>query len=789
MDFAAIHKAGPTSCNADWFMNSPYWRKFQETDCYRRPNPDRSSRDFFLEEIVTGRPIPGPQRPPPPAAHAPRSPLVPRGGGRVRDNGLIRPQRPPRPSRPTFTENVPSHTGDIFTTPSTTRFNNQPVTPSQPPAFRDEEGEGDIPSTREFDPPRRNPTTAGLPTSPDGIGPPRHTNFDQPPHVTVPPFNGSAGSSSENSFFHALPDHDGNFNFNAFRFPSPVEEFHGGFFPPPSPSLTTEFSSRVPGNNFNTGNNLNNRRPGNGERRRIEETIPPPPPRFENFNGNINNNNRPRQPNFNTNGPPRGPPPTVRPFDAPPRGPPPIVPRGNSNPVFTNGPPRIHTRGPPPNQPTFNTSPRGPPPPPQTSPLPPVVSSQPPNVIFPPGNQGRNRRPGPQGPPPQPQPPVNNNGPENRELQPFVPAPPGNRVPANNISPPPPTSTTIISPRPSSTGLVPASCLPCLCAASSGCDLNKKCVGDFCGPYLISWSYWSDGGRPGNDFVSCALDVACAEEAIQGYMKKWTRDCNGDGIVDCDDFAAIHKLGPHQCRSEDIVNTPYWREYEKCGARGGLGGLGSSSTAVTDLRRPERGFNDIPFTDNNPGLPPSPPLFFNNQNPPTTPRPAVDLPLITPRRRLFSPLTHAHDGENNSVETVTAKPVVVDITSGCMECICEASSGCNFDAHCSPGGPDTPPSCGPFQLDHNYWRVAGRPGYRGDNRIDFERCASEKECAEETVNRFIRRMSFDCNEDGVVDCLDYASIHRAGPKGCNTQWFLESKYWSDFEQCYGFSAR
>jgi hypothetical protein len=26
-------------------------------------------------------------------------------------------------------------------------------------------------------------------------------------------------------------------------------------------------------------------------------------------------------------------------------------------------------------------------------------------------------------------------------------------------------------------------------------------------------------------------------------MNKWQRDCNGDGVIDCTDFAAIHKLG------------------------------------------------------------------------------------------------------------------------------------------------------------------------------------------------------------------------------------------------------
>ena len=67
--------------------------------------------------------------------------------------------------------------------------------------------------------------------------------------------------------------------------------------------------------------------------------------------------------------------------------------------------------------------------------------------------------------------------------------------------------------------------------------------GAYCGPYLLSWAYWSDGGQPGGDYATCANNKGCAQQAVQGYMNKWERDCNGDGLIDCTDFAAIHKLG------------------------------------------------------------------------------------------------------------------------------------------------------------------------------------------------------------------------------------------------------
>ena len=59
--------------------------------------------------------------------------------------------------------------------------------------------------------------------------------------------------------------------------------------------------------------------------------------------------------------------------------------------------------------------------------------------------------------------------------------------------------------------------------------------------------YWSDAGKPGNtgrsdDFEHCLNDRNCAEVAVRGYMSKWKKDCNNDGVIDCLDFAAIHKV-------------------------------------------------------------------------------------------------------------------------------------------------------------------------------------------------------------------------------------------------------
>jgi hypothetical protein len=41
-------------------------------------------------------------------------------------------------------------------------------------------------------------------------------------------------------------------------------------------------------------------------------------------------------------------------------------------------------------------------------------------------------------------------------------------------------------------------------------------------------------------------------------MNKWQRDCNGDGAIDCADFAAIHKLGlSSTIRTDRIFKKTY----------------------------------------------------------------------------------------------------------------------------------------------------------------------------------------------------------------------------------------
>ncbi|KAM3965645.1 LOW QUALITY PROTEIN: lysozyme [Aphomia sociella] len=109
-------------------------------------------------------------------------------------------------------------------------------------------------------------------------------------------------------------------------------------------------------------------------------------------------------------------------------------------------------------------------------------------------------------------------------------------------------------------------CLGCICQAVSGCKQGTQCEGDHCGLFHITWPYWADAGKPTinglspddpNAYPSCTNDPYCAAQTVQGYMKRYAQDCNGDGQINCYDYMAIHK-GGYGCSGElpfNYVNT------------------------------------------------------------------------------------------------------------------------------------------------------------------------------------------------------------------------------------------
>ncbi|XP_037717621.1 lysozyme 2 [Drosophila subpulchrella] len=114
-------------------------------------------------------------------------------------------------------------------------------------------------------------------------------------------------------------------------------------------------------------------------------------------------------------------------------------------------------------------------------------------------------------------------------------------------------------------------CLVCMCEALSGCNATAVCVNGACGIFRITWDQWVDSGRltiqgdsPMTDtsFTNCANDPYCAADTLQSYMVRYGQDCNNDEIEDCYDYAAIHYMGPFNCKAD----MPYTYEsvFKRC---------------------------------------------------------------------------------------------------------------------------------------------------------------------------------------------------------------------------------
>jgi len=113
-------------------------------------------------------------------------------------------------------------------------------------------------------------------------------------------------------------------------------------------------------------------------------------------------------------------------------------------------------------------------------------------------------------------------------------------------------------------------CLQCLCEGMTTCDLSRGCIDNMCGAYRLSEPYWIDGKRltlPGdspsnpNAFPNCAKEFSCAKKTVTNYMTRYAKDCDGNGVIDCLDYAMIHVLGPFGCTSDTLFSSSFGQEF------------------------------------------------------------------------------------------------------------------------------------------------------------------------------------------------------------------------------------
>uniref|UniRef100_A0A1A9WK39 lysozyme n=1 Tax=Glossina brevipalpis TaxID=37001 RepID=A0A1A9WK39_9MUSC len=114
-------------------------------------------------------------------------------------------------------------------------------------------------------------------------------------------------------------------------------------------------------------------------------------------------------------------------------------------------------------------------------------------------------------------------------------------------------------------------CMGCLCEATSGCNQTAICNYGACGLFRVTYAYWADAGKltldndsPDSEqaFPNCVNHPYCAASTIQNYMIRYKQDCNDDGIIDCYDYAAIHRLGGYGCKG--ILPPTYYEILNAC---------------------------------------------------------------------------------------------------------------------------------------------------------------------------------------------------------------------------------
>lgn len=48
-------------------------------------------------------------------------------------------------------------------------------------------------------------------------------------------------------------------------------------------------------------------------------------------------------------------------------------------------------------------------------------------------------------------------------------------------------------------------------------------------------------------------------------MNAFAQDCNGDGLVTCDDYVMMHRNSGYEC-NKPLDTTDYWKIYTECKA-------------------------------------------------------------------------------------------------------------------------------------------------------------------------------------------------------------------------------
>lgn len=77
---------------------------------------------------------------------------------------------------------------------------------------------------------------------------------------------------------------------------------------------------------------------------------------------------------------------------------------------------------------------------------------------------------------------------------------------------------------------------------------------------------------------------------------------------------------------------------------------------------------------------------------------------------------------------------------------------------------------GPFYISRIYWADSEKVTFNDDNpsrENAFSDCARDYQCSTRIITNHMIKYAKDCNNDQIVDCLDYSAIHLNGFANCH----------------------
>lgn len=112
-------------------------------------------------------------------------------------------------------------------------------------------------------------------------------------------------------------------------------------------------------------------------------------------------------------------------------------------------------------------------------------------------------------------------------------------------------------------------CKKCICEVE-GCEkligsCNPDVGGTACVPYQIHTEYYQDCTNGGNDWKGCTQQMACSEQCMRDYFKRYISNCGSNPT--CEDYARVHNGGPQGCNSDFTLG--YWGRVNDCCQKNG----------------------------------------------------------------------------------------------------------------------------------------------------------------------------------------------------------------------------